>query len=185
MRYKAFLETQIEKLEHKDIPALSDVEWKPFKLSTVFENFHGKRLVKEHRIQGNVPLLTANSVNNGIAEFIGNEEMKTYSDFISVDMFCNTFVHPYTATGDDNIYFFKNDELSLYIKQFISTCIAKQQNKFSYGKQFRQQNADNLLVMLPTTSNSTPDWEYMEQYAKNMMLQKYKQYLNFLDAHKM
>ena len=33
--------------------------------------------------------------------------------------------------------------------------------------------------MLPTTSGEV-DWEYMEQYTKNMMLKKYNQYLAFL-----
>ncbi len=179
--YKAFLETQLAELEHKDIPTLDEMEWKPIKLSSLFQNYHGKRLVKECRCEGNIPLLTANSVNNGVAEFIGNEDMKAYSNFVSVDMFCNTFVHPYTATGDDNIYFFKNDNLNIYVKHFICTCISKQQRKFSYGKQFRQQNADNLLAMLPVASTGEPDWDYMEQYAKNLMLRKYQQYLTFLD----
>ena len=182
MRYKAFLNNQLAELKHVDVPALNEKEWKPVKLGSLFENYHGRRLVKENRKKGNIPLLTANSVNNGVAEFIGNDDMNTYSDFVSVDMFCNTFVHPYIATGDDNIYFFKNDDLSVYAKHFICTCISKQQNKFSYGKQFRQQNADNLLIMLPITDIGEPDWAYMEQYAKNLMLKKYQQYLGFLDG---
>ena len=35
--------------------------------------------------------------------------------------------------------------------------------------------------MLPITNNGEPDFKYMEQYSKNMMLRKYKQYLTFLD----
>ena len=38
--------------------------------------------------------------------------------------------------------------------------------------------------MLPVTDFGEPDYEYMEQYAKNMMLCKYQQYLTFLDACK-
>ena len=34
--------------------------------------------------------------------------------------------------------------------------------------------------MLPVTDSGEPDYEYMEQYAKNMMLCKYQQYLTFL-----
>ena len=36
--------------------------------------------------------------------------------------------------------------------------------------------------MLPVTDDSAPDYEYMEQYAKNLMLRKYKQYLSYLDS---
>lgn len=35
--------------------------------------------------------------------------------------------------------------------------------------------------MLPADSDGNPDFKYMEQYAKNMMLKKYKQYLSFLE----
>ncbi len=35
--------------------------------------------------------------------------------------------------------------------------------------------------MLPVTDVGEPDYEYMEQYSKNMMLRKYKQYLEFVN----
>jgi hypothetical protein len=37
--------------------------------------------------------------------------------------------------------------------------------------------------MLPVTDSGEPDYAYMEQYAKNMMLHKYQQYLMFLQQH--
>ena len=37
--------------------------------------------------------------------------------------------------------------------------------------------------MLPVTDSGDPDYEYMEQYAKNMMLRKYKKYLTFIGNH--
>ena len=38
----------------------------------------------------------------------------------------------------------------------------------------------SLSLMLPVNKNGDPDYAYMEQYAKNMMLRKYRQYLTFL-----
>ena len=35
--------------------------------------------------------------------------------------------------------------------------------------------------MLPVTDAGRPDYEYMEQYIKNMMLHKYEQYLGFIE----
>lgn len=35
--------------------------------------------------------------------------------------------------------------------------------------------------MLPVDNQGNPDYEYMGQYAKNMMLKKYQQYLDFLE----
>ena len=95
-------------------------------------------------------------------------------------MFGCSFYHPYTATGDDNIYFFENDTIANDAKRCISVAIEKQSLKFSYGKQFRQKNADTLIIRLPVDDDGKPDYDYMEQYAKNMMLRKYQQYLAFL-----
>ena len=39
----------------------------------------------------------------------------------------------------------------------------------------------NTKVMLPVTDAGRPDYEYMEQYIKNMMLHKYEQYLGFIE----
>ena len=38
-----------------------------------------------------------------------------------------------------------------------------------------------LDLLLPVNDSGEPDYEYMEQYAKNMMLRKYKQYMTFLE----
>lgn len=36
-------------------------------------------------------------------------------------------------------------------------------------------------IMLPVTDSGEPDYECMEQYAKNMIIRKYKQHLTFAD----
>lgn len=145
---------------------LQECTWKEFRLSQLFQNRHGKRLCEKDRIIGRTPMLTAGDNNNGVSSFISNIEMKTYSNFISIDMFGYSFYHSYEATGDDNIYFLINDSLSSYAKLFVVQCINLQRCKYSYGKQFRQFNADNGKILLPTTQDGTPDWQYMEDYMR-------------------
>lgn len=147
---------------------LQECNWKEFRLSHLFQNRHGKRLCEKDRIKGNTPMLTAGESNNGVSSFISNSEMKTYSNFISIDMFGNSFYHMYEATGDDNIYFLINESLSAYTKLFVVQCINLQRCKYSYGKQFRQFNADNGLILLPVTPDGTPDWQYMEDYMREV-----------------
>ena len=124
-----------------------EMKWAPISLSNIFANYHGKRLIQQQRTPGLIPLLTAGKTNNGIADFVGND-MQKHRNFISVDMFGNSFVHPYWATGDDNIYFLTNPQLSDDMLTYISTCLQMQSDKFSYGKQFRQRNADITQIML-------------------------------------
>lgn len=64
---------------------------------------------------------------------------------------------------------------------FFTSIFAMQRVKYSYGYKFKEKRMHRQKLMLPITDGGKPDYEYMEQYAKNMMLRKYEQYLAFLD----
>ena len=157
------------------------MEWGEFVLSSIFKNSHGKRLTKQNRKAGNLPLLTASETMQGVSEFISNNNMKIFKNFISIDMFGHCFYHNYQCCGDDNIYFFENHKLNDFIKLFIASCTDKSCVNFSYGKQFRQGNADRQKIMLPITQNGEPDYAFMENFIKERMYHKLKQYNDYLD----
>lgn len=146
---------------------LTNIEWKVFHLNDIFTNYHGKRLVKEHRKAGNIPLLTASESTQGVSAYISKTKgMVLHSDFISIDMFGHAFYHDYNCYGDDNIYFFENGTISKNAKLFIVACINKNSSKYSYGNQFRQDNADKDKIILPVNSEGKPDYKFMEEYVK-------------------
>ncbi len=164
------------------VKSLNDVKWKEFCLEDIFINYHGKRLIKEKRIEGFMPLLTASELNQGVSDFISNSEMKAYKNFISIDMFGHAFYHNYSAYGDDNIYFFINDNITPKAKLFIVTCINQNSLKYSYGNQFRQDNADKDKILLPVNSKGEPDYEFMEKYIKEREAKLKEQYKNHIKA---
>lgn len=149
--------------------------WKEYKLKDIgFSIFHGSRQKQAEREAGNVPLLTAGKENQGVAAYIGNP-LCQYQDPVTVDMFGNCFFHKGIYSGDDNIYFFINKDLNDVIKIFISSIINKQNSiLYNFKSQFRQQQADALTVILPSKSDNTPDYEYMESYMKNIMQESEK-----------
>ena len=53
-------------------------------------------------------------------------------------------------------------------------------SKYTYGHMGNKDSIKRERIMLPVTDSGEPDYEYMEQYSKNMMLRKYQQYLTFL-----
>lgn len=55
------------------------------------------------------------------------------------------------------------------------------EHKYSHGCKRNKEHLAGDKVMLPVTDSGEPDYRYMEQYAKNMMLRKYQQYLAFLN----
>lgn len=161
--------------------SLNQKEWKPFRHDELFANFHGKRLNKEDRRTGNIPMLTATAEGQGVSSFISNEEMERHQDCITIDMFGHAFYHPYECTGDDNIYFFVNTGIPSKAKKFIAVCIDNNSSKFSYGKQFRQRNADKEIVMLPIDKLGKPDYSFMEQYISQKENTLRKRYIKYLE----
>lgn len=166
---------------------LTNIEWKVFHLNDIFTNYHGKRLVKEHRKAGNIPLLTASESTQGVSAYISKTKgMVLHSDFISIDMFGHAFYHDYNCYGDDNIYFFENDTISKNAKLFIVACINKNSSKYSYGNQFRQDNADKDKIILPVNSKGKPDYKFMEEYVKehaDLLKKQYVTHVKALVAH--
>lgn len=65
---------------------------------------------------------------------------------------------------------------------FMKVAILQQKSKFGYLYKFNAERMANTRIMLPVTDDGAPDYKYMEQYAKNLMLRKYKQYLAYLDS---
>ena len=87
--------------------------WKEFRLDELFDNpIRGTRLVKEQRIAGDIPLITAGFTNQGVAGFISNEEQKTFNGGLTIDMFGNCFFRDYVFKADDNILVFDSEDIS-------------------------------------------------------------------------
>lgn len=153
---------------------------KIFRLGDLFTITHGKRLTKSMRVPGSIPLITAGWQNQGVAELIGNAEMPMMHDAITIDMFGHCFYHDGCCTGDDNVYFFENKKINRSVKLYITSCVSNSlQGEFSYGRQFRQNDADTVAISLPIEVDDighpiiddtrkyhpdgfVPDWEYMQ-----------------------
>ena len=53
------------------------------------------------------------------------------------------------------------------------------QDKYSHGYKRNQQHLKGDKVMLPSNDNGEPDYDYMRQYMKNLMIKKYQSYLDY------
>jgi len=174
---KSFLDKKIK---------LNTPVWQEFKISDIFHPIQkGERLVVIDRIDGEVPLLTASSVNNGISSFINYEifeaKKKIFKNKITVDMFCNVFYQEFDYFSDDNIHtlLFKNKEyekyyVNKYVNLFFVTILKQLSKKYDYGRQVRLKRFEEEIISLPVTNKKEPDFEFMENYIKSL---KYSQNL--------
>ena len=96
---------------------------------------------------------------------------------------CIAFYHPYECIFTDDVkrLHLRNYKDNIFVLLFFTSVFAQQRSKYSYGYKFNEQRMLRQKLMLPVNDSGEPDYEYMEQYSKNMMLKKYKQYLAYMD----
>lgn len=152
---------------------INTLSWKEFKLSDLFpKTERGKRLTQYNREPGNIPLATAGYINEGIADFISNEEQKKYKNKITIDMFCNVFYRDYEFCCDDNIIVLINDDYNENVCLFLATIIAKDKFKFAYGRQYRKKDFLKHIIKLPVDESGEPDWKYMDDFIEKLLSQE-------------
>ena len=168
-------------LEMDNKLSLEDTKWKDFLLSDIFTIKKGERLIKEKRIVGDTPLITASSYRNGITAFIDEsifiQTKKLFERKLTVDMFGNVFYHNYKYFSDDNIHtlIFKDDkniELNDYVYIFLVTILRKISYKYGFGRQVRLHRLRNELISLPIDKNEKLNWQFMENYIKSLPYSK-------------
>lgn len=167
--------SSVDEIENYNIGLENDyILWKEFDLSDLFIPERGARLTKEDRVSGDIPLVTAGEGNLGVKTLISNEEQKRYSNGITIDMFCNSYIHINTFCCDDNIITLSSKyEISKYTMLFITTIIELDKYRYQYGRQYRMKNFEKHTIKLPLGDNNLPDWGFMEKYIKSLPYSKF------------
>ncbi len=161
-----------------------EVEWKEFKIGTVFNVSTGALLPKDLLKKGKTARITATDNNNGVFDFYENVKHKNYrvlTNFISISFLGSVFYHPYTASLDMKIHAVQipNLELNRYVAEFLVLCFKRMASGFSYGDQLSSTDLPKKRILLPTNDKGQPDFVYMESYMKALEYEKLKQYLDY------
>lgn len=188
-RYRIYLLKQLDTLgDLNQIVPVNKKQWKTFSLNEIFSISAGKRLETRNKCPGDRPFIGATDNNNGVTGFVSNDNASRDSNVLGVNYNgapCIAFYHPYECIFTDDVkrlhlLHYKDNK---FVFLFLAAVFAKQRSKFSYGYKFNEQRMLKQKLMLPIDESGDPDYEYMEQYAKNMMIQKYQQYLNFIASN--
>ncbi len=151
---------------------INSLKWEWFNIKSIFEIDKGERLVKTERIEGDIPLITASSKNNGIVNFLSKEtfkeKKKIFNKKITIDMFFNVFYQDEKYFSDDNVHTLipKFNKNSLYVMLFILTILRQSAYKYGYGRQLRIKRLELEKIKLPVDKKNNPDWQFMEDYMK-------------------
>lgn len=188
-RYREYAEKRIAELgKEVEIPALSEKEWEHFRVSDVFSKIQrGKRLKNADHIPGEIPYVSSTANNNGVDDYIeASQGTRVFKDCISLansGSVGTAFYEPFSFVASDHVTSLKMENGSKFVYLFLVSTIEKQSSNFNFNREINDLRIKKMQVMLPVTDSGDPDYEYMEQYAKNMMLRKYKKYLTFIGNH--
>lgn len=167
------------------IPELQEKEWREFPLDNIFTVSAGKRLETRNKIPGTRPFIGATDNGNGVTGFVSNVNSSQDNNVLGVNYNgapCIAFYHPYDCIFTDDVkrLHLLNYEDNMFVLLFFSSLFAQQRPKYSYGYKFNEKRMLTQKLMLPVNDSGEPDYAYMEQYSKNMVLKKYKQYLAYI-----
>lgn len=171
---------------------LDSRKWKEFSIKEIFNTQKsargfqtptGANITNKNLTSGKEPRITVTSLNNGVLGFCSSNDnnYRTFENFISVSFLGSTFYHPYKASLDMKVHCLKvsNYELSINSSSFLITSIKKNIENASYGNQISSTDLTHKRILLPIKDNKKPDYQFMEDYSKNLLETKKEKYLNY------
>lgn len=184
-KIKEYCNNRLKNIQYKNIVPLKAKKWCHFPISNICLIDSGIDIYDSERIEGKIPYITSTSTNNGIKYFVSNTNKTKSSGSISVNRNGSVgyaFYHKYEALYSNDcrkitLKKYNNEFVSL----FITNQIMQQKSKYGYGYKMGTARLRKQQILLPVDENDSPDYEYMEQYIKNIMFEQYSRYLQFLE----
>lgn len=174
------------------LPGLKSIKWKKFIIGEIFEYFapgksKGLNHLTEDMLLGK-SYVGATNRNNGVLSFV-QADKKLIQNGNAIGFIKNGNgsagyavykAESFVSTSD--VIFAYANWLNKYIGLFITTCSDMSQEKYSHGYKWTKERLLKSGIMLPANKQGNPDYNYMEQYGKQLMVQKYRQYLDYISA---
>lgn len=150
--------------------------WQEFKFNDVFTFSRGERLVTLDQISGDVAYISSSKQNNGINNYILPPDFMTiYKNTLTLNNsgsvgYC--FYHPYKFVASDHctIIQIKDETIKLnsYIALFLKPIIESMKSKYNFAREINNERLLKERILLPVKNNKIPDWDFMENYIKNL-----------------
>lgn len=176
-----YINDRLNEIKYRNIPLLKEKSWRTFFLSDICYIESGQDIYADERKEGDIPYLSSGSQNNGVGYFVSNSNQTLEANAISINRNGSVgyaFYHKYPALYSNDCRKLKlKEHRNEYVSLFITNQIMQQKDKYNYGYKMGTGRLQKQLILLPINDMDEPDYEYMEQYIKNLMISKYKKYI--------
>lgn len=165
---------------------LNDREWRDFAVPYVFQKIQrGKRLKKADHVSGVVPYVSSTANNNGVDDYIeATKGTRVFENCISLansGSVGTAFYEPFTFVASDHVTSLKCDNANEYIYLFLTAVLEQQSSNFNFNREINDLRIKKMRIMLPVTDTGEPDYQFMEDYVRELMAIKRKQYRDFVE----
>ncbi len=190
-KFEEYLDFAAERLNEckenaRTVEQLEEKEWKPFEISEIFTFQKGNQNNMNILGDGNIPLISAKKINNGLKAFVSKNSKKHFEgNCITLNNDGDggaglAYYQPAFMAVDSHVtVLYSKLGLAKFSLLFLSRIISQQADRFGHAHSITQDRLKAYKLILPVNSAGNPDYSYMESYIKNLMAQKYTEYLDF------
>ncbi len=179
-----FMEQYIKSLNHKPLTTqnrssqhpLNIDNWQEFRLDDLFsEIYKAEAHVKgdlefvESPGTNTIKFISRTEMNNGCDCYLPNNGISGIENGNAItigDTTATCFYQKDEFVCGDHIVVCRAEWLNLYTGLFLVSLLKREKYKYNYGRAFKMDLISNTKVKLPTKSDGTPDFNYMEHYMK-------------------
>ena len=163
-------------------------EWKAFAVPEIFQNIQrGKRLKNADHVPGIVPYVSSTANNNGVDDYIeasaGTRVFKNCISLANSGSVGTAFYEPFAFVASDHVTSLECKEANEYIYLFLTAVLEQQGSNFNFNREINDLRIKKMRVMLPVTDGGQPDFQFMEDYVRELMAEKRKQYRTYVEKH--
>ncbi|EKT4510806.1 restriction endonuclease subunit S [Flavobacterium psychrophilum] len=182
-KYEEHISLKTKSLKQEKLE--SDILWKTFELGSIFTIENCKCSNISLLKNGTIPYIGATNRNNGVLKFV-DADRKLITKGNCIAFICDgegsvgySIYKNEDFVGSTTVKVGRNKHLNKYNAFFITTIADTVRSKYNFGFKRNETHLKKERVLLPTTSNGEPDFEYMENYVKLLKYKKLKQYLDY------
>ncbi len=165
---------------------LDDRAWKPISIAGLFTFIRGRENNMAILEEGDKPLISARNVNNGLKGFVRTPKKIIAGNCITLNNDGDggaglAYYQPADMALDTHVTaLVPKVEMSMYTMLFISECLSKLHGFFGHGLSISNPRAEKIRIMLPVSEDGQPDLQFMEDFIRELMERKYKQYKDYV-----
>ncbi len=169
--YMSHLQVKLRTTPPPKLLSLEGVKWRTVYLRDIFSEIQrGRRLKTADHVIGNVPYVSSSAVNNGVDDFVGNDDgVRKFSNCMTIansGSVGKTFFHEYEFVASDHVTALKSHALDKYVYMFIVSVAERLGKKYSFNREINEARINREKIILPVDEFGNPDYEFMREYSR-------------------